>query len=184
MAKKKALGFGFIPEETKHHFLVVIPTKKNEPVKIYERFSWDDGELQKTDVNYENLKARISLEKWKQIEKILTNEFNNRLKEMNIVVGRFKRGQTPVERLLGKEMVLLVWAIENEMTNKIPLAIKNWMGLSPEERWWLFTMANAVTGHADDNGRGWRVAIRYALCDNPVDETRDKRLAEFIFKSK
>jgi hypothetical protein len=45
-------------------------------------------------------------------------------------------------------------------------------------------MANAVTGHADDNGRGWRVAIRYALCDNPVDETRDKRLAEFIFKNK
>ncbi|MBW9235484.1 DUF3780 domain-containing protein, partial [Leptospira santarosai] len=84
-------------------------------------------------------------------------------------VGRFKIGPNPVERLLGKEMVLLMWAIEDSDPHLIPVALKNWFGLSREERWWLFTMANAITGHADDK-RGWRKAIRYALTENPVDD--------------
>jgi hypothetical protein len=33
MARKRALGFGFIPEETNHHFLVLIP-KDNSSVKV------------------------------------------------------------------------------------------------------------------------------------------------------
>ena len=52
----------------------------------------------------------------------------------------------------------------------IPTAIKNWLGLSPEERWWLFTMTNAATGGLKDK-RGWRKAVRYALTENPVEET-------------
>lgn len=31
-------------------------------------------------------------------------------------------------------------------------------------------MTNAATGHANDK-RGWRKAIRYALTENPVEET-------------
>jgi len=30
MSKIQALGFGYIPEETKHHFLVVIPRSQNQ----------------------------------------------------------------------------------------------------------------------------------------------------------
>ena len=35
---KKAIKFGFIPQENEHHFLVVIPTiqEKNQNVRIYE----------------------------------------------------------------------------------------------------------------------------------------------------
>ncbi|PSQ99340.1 MAG: hypothetical protein BRD48_04380 [Bacteroidetes bacterium QS_9_68_14] len=45
----------------------------------------------------------------------------------------------------------------------------NWWGLSSEERWWLFTMTNAATGHAQHGrDRGWRVAVRYALTENPL----------------
>ena len=55
-------------------------------------------------------------------------------------------------------------------------------GLSREERWWLFTMTNAVTGHADDK-RGWRKAIRYALTENPIDDEKHKQLNIFdLFK--
>src|SRR5690606_4423509 len=40
---------------------------------------------------------------------------------------------------------------------------------APEERWWLFTMTNAATGHAiTGRGKGWRRAVRFALTENPV----------------
>ena len=80
-------------------------------------------------------------------------------------------------RLMGKEMVLLAWAIEDCDPSVIPTAIKNWLGLSQEERWWLFTMTNAATGGINDK-RGWRKAVRYALSENPIEE-RNKQLNLF-----
>jgi len=54
----------------------------------------------------------------------------------------------------------------------IPTAIRNWLGLAPEERWWLFTMTAAATGHAlHGRGRCWRKAVRFALTENPVSAT-------------
>lgn len=184
MAKRKALGFGYFPEESKHHFLLVTPKSPNENVAVYERFEWDEAEEQSTGIVEENLKVTLDRHKWNLIKDPLTTAFNNRLKEKDITVGRFKIGHVPVERLLGKEMVLLMWAIEDSDPQLIPMALKNWMGLSREERWWLFTMANAITGHADDK-RGWRKAIRYALTENPVDD-EDKNqgsILEMLYKN-
>ena len=97
-------------------------------------------------------------------------------------MGKFKIGDIPVERLLGKEMILLLWAIEDSDPKLISTAVKNWLGLSQEERWWLFTMTNAVTGNAYDK-RGWRKAIRYALTENPVDEQGlQGNIAEYLYK--
>ena len=169
MAYKKALGFGFKPKLSQHHFLVVIPKSQKSKVAIYERFGWDDGDEQKTDVHLANCKAEISKHKWKMIEPALANEFNRRLKDSNTSSGRWVAGDIPVERLFGKELLLLVWAIEDSDPSVVESAIKNWLGLSEEERWWLFTMTNASTGHAHDK-RGWRKALRYALTENPVDE--------------
>jgi hypothetical protein len=172
MAKRQGLGFGFIPEETEHHFLVIIPKSSgdNTEIAIYERFTWQ-GEVEKQTVDLvENrCKALMSKYKWLKIETALKEEFNRRLKKDNITIGNWKTGQVPVARLLGKELILLIWAIEDCDPSVIPNAIRNWLGLSPEERWWLFTMSNAVTGHATDK-RGWRKAVRYALTENPVDE--------------
>lgn len=53
-----------------------------------------------------------------------------------------------VRRDLGKELVLLAWAIEDADPALIPTAIANWNGLVPEERWWLYTQTAAATGHA------------------------------------
>ena len=48
-------------------------------------------------------------------------------------------------------------------------AINNWLGLAPEERWWLYTMTNAATGHGlKGRNKGWRKAVRFALTENPV----------------
>ncbi|OQA08275.1 MAG: hypothetical protein BWY65_01547 [Firmicutes bacterium ADurb.Bin373] len=72
-------------------------------------------------------------------------------------------------KLFGKEMMVLLWGIEDCDPSVIPTAIRNWKGLMPEERWWLYTMTNASTGHMKDK-KGWRVALRYALCENPIEE--------------
>ncbi len=172
MAKKKeTIGFGFIPEEAEHHFYVYIPKSKSKEIEIYERFLWEDKQvINKNDI----LKVKLHQKKWDLIKQTLKEEFNNRLKKENYKVSGW-REETVVERLLGKEMILLCWAIEDVEMQSIEYAIKNWLGLSPEERWWLFTMTNAATGSFDDR-RGWRKAIRYALTENPVIETEKKGL--------
>lgn len=168
--KKQAIGFGFVPSESQHHFLVSIPRASDGKVVIYERFAWqEDAEIQSIDYTMDRPKVELPKPKWKQIEDALKDEFNKRLKNEKLPAGKWHAGQVPVQRLLGKEMVLLAWAIEDSDPSVIPIAIKNWLGLSPEERWWLFTMANAATGGLRDK-RGWRKAIRYALTENPVDE--------------
>ena len=45
--KRLSLGFGFIKEDARQHFLVVIPRSKDGDVMIYERFHWDDCEVQR-----------------------------------------------------------------------------------------------------------------------------------------
>jgi hypothetical protein len=182
MSKIQASGFGFIPEETKHHFLLRIPRSKNNEVVVYERFEWDDCEEQKSEINEKNLKVMISREKWDAINDFIQKEFNKRLTARNTLVGKFKTGDNPIERLLGKELILLLWAIEDSDPSLIHTAIKNWLGLSQEERWWLFTMSNATTGNYADK-RGWRKAIRYALTENPVDEAGIQgNIAEYLYK--
>ncbi len=58
---------------------------------------------------------------------------------------------------------------EVSVCRSLHVAIKNWLGLKPEERWWLFTMTNAATGHAiSGRNKGWRKAVRYALTENPI----------------
>jgi len=189
--KKKTFGFGVDPEETQNHFFVVIPPKgTDKPIQIYERFAWTpptlfdalpkseqpkgneekpvyaDGQvLQRSDL----LRMEISRHKWSLLVKDLTAEFNARLRESKLSVGRFVIGGTPVERLFGKEMMVLLWGIEDCDPSNIPTAIRNWKGLLPEERWWLYTTTNASTGGLKDK-KGWRTALRYALCENPIAE--------------
>jgi hypothetical protein len=64
----------------------------------------------------------------------------------------------------------------------ISAAVKNWLGPAPEERWWLFTMTNAATGHAiHGRGKGWRKAVRFALTENPVTDVPHEPLPVMDF---
>ena len=180
MTDRKSIGFGFDPMESQHHFLVVIPRSQTKTVVIYERFEWQEGvEEQSINGIHDCAKVELSKHKWKLIEDALRIEFNERLKKDRLLVGRWKTGQVPVQRLFGKEMVLLAWAIEDCDPSVIPTAIKNWLGLSPEERWWLFTMTNAATGDFKDKS-GWLKAVRYALAENPIEETRQLSLFDIV----
>ena len=84
-------------------------------------------------------------------------------------IGFIGKHANLVRRDLGKELVLLAWAIEDADPTLISVALANWSGLVPEERWWLYTQTAAATGHGTaDRSRGWRKAVRYALTENPV----------------
>ncbi|GAB4240014.1 MAG: DUF3780 domain-containing protein [Acidobacteriota bacterium] len=182
-------SFGFDPEESRHHFLVTIPRRTSQPVTISEHHTWDpengssDPQLQPGDGQIRILLPRP---KWDAIADEVRVEFNRRLKNWGLATGRWRTGPNLVRRELGKELLLLAWAIEDADPALIPTALANWKGLYPEERWWLYTQTAAATGHAvNDRGKGWRRALRYALTENPVTEGVLERppLPEFYRRS-
>ena len=188
---EKSEGFGFVPTESEHHFLVTIPAHKKDDVLISEHFTWDDSEARRElsfALGQEDNKLRVILprQKWEAIADPVKAEFNQRLRTLGLKSGQWvvkAGGQTPILRLFGKELVLLAWAIEEADPALIPIALKNWLGLAPEERWWLFTMTNAATGHAiAGRGKGWRKAVRYALTENPVSGYRPETIELPLFK--
>jgi hypothetical protein len=174
-------SFGFNPQESEAHFLVNIPASVTRPVEVSEHLSWDPEKVGLT-VHYAaaeedgRVLVRLARPKWDEIAEALRAEFGARLRREGQKPGQWRPGYNILARLLGKELVLLAWAIEEADPTLIPEAIANWRGLAPEERWWLFTMAAAATGHFDrGRGVGWRKAIRYALTENPVLAATSKR---------
>ena len=173
------LGFGFSTEHTEHCFLVTFPDSraKDADILISEHFHWNPDREVSVEASFNDrdrqIKVMLKRRIWEQIEEEVKAEFNRRLRAMGVKTGRWlKKGQVPVDRTLGKELTLLAWAIEDADPALISTAIRNWLGLAPEERWWLYTMTNAATGHAlKDRNRGWRKAVRFALTENPVMES-------------
>ncbi|MCF8004972.1 MAG: DUF3780 domain-containing protein, partial [Chromatiaceae bacterium] len=115
----------------------------------------------------EQVLDRVMLQRlrWTAIRAEVQRAFNARLKAQNLASSTWKVGDNPVDRLLGKELCVLAWAIEQLDPEKIPLAVRNWLALRPEERWWLFGMTAVASGGLQDGEHGWRVALRYALGD-------------------
>lgn len=174
--KKGYAGFGYDPKETSNHFYVVKPKDRKDPVEIYERFAWEDApETKQPILPADILKLSVPRRKWEAVQKEVMAEFNRRLKEAKKPVGKFAVGGTAVAKQLGKELLVLLWGIEHNEPRGIPKALRNWQGFQPEERWWLYTMTNATSGKIGDR-HGWRMALRYILCENPVDEPQELRL--------
>lgn len=166
-------SFGFVPEESTHHFLVNIQRSADSKIEISEHFTWDEqsGSSEVTFSDRQDGQVRVILSrlKWDAIADELRAKFNQRLKKMGQKTGNWRVGHNIVRLSLGKELVLLCWAIEDADPTLIPTAISNWKGLVPEERWWLYTQTAAATGHGSgDRGIGWRKAIRFALTENPI----------------
>lgn len=167
-------AFGFDPDESAAHFLVHVPAGSTLPVDISDHLSWDAERVQ-SSIHYGpgredgQVRCRLARSKWNDIAEVLRAEFNSRLKKSGKRPGKWKSGYNPVARMLGKELTLLAWAIEDADPALTNTAIANWQGLSPEERWWLYTMTAAATGnHSLGRSRGWRKAIRFALTENPI----------------
>ncbi len=180
-SKQTVRGFGHSPDQEAQHFIVVLPKAQAADVMIYEVYQEDAHGPQ---LDAANLRCILNRAKWLKIVDAVEEEHNKRLKAAGMKAASFKTGETPVARLLGKELVLLAWAIEDADASLAPAAIENWRGLSPEERWWLYTMTAAQTGHHGKRNIGWRKAVRYALTENPVVATTALTTAEHKRRSK
>jgi hypothetical protein len=183
-------AFGFDPEESLHHFLVEIPDNTTGEVLISEHYNWD-AEKGSSKVTYGTrpdgqIRVVLARPKWTAIADEVRAQFNRRLRRDGRKPGVWQGGVNAVRRDLGKELVLLAWAIEDADPGLIPNAIANWNGLEPEERWWLYTQTAAATGHGiNHKGTGWRKAVRYALTENPVlgDVATETRMADYMARA-
>lgn len=167
MSERKTTGFGVPNDIDPHHFVVDIPAARANPVVITEQFGLSGGSNGLPD-SLE--RCRLNQDAWNAVRKELERVLNDRLKEKKLATSRWKSGKNQVERLLGRELCVLAWAIEAAPKETIPNAIRNWAGLKPEERWWLFAMAASMTGTSLDVDVGWRKALRVALTENPTGE--------------
>jgi len=171
----RTLGFGVPATSDPHHFVVRIPRGNSATVLISEHLGMG------SETAREQVIDRVLLERprWTAIRAEVQRAFNARLKEHNLATGTWKVGDTPVDRLLGKELCVLAWAIERVEPEKIGIAVRNWLALRPEERWWLFGMTSIATGGIGDVDKGWRVALRFALGDVAQNELmKPRKLAE------
>jgi len=164
--ERRTVGFGCPDTVDPHYMTVHIPRSRREPVLIVEHFGL---RAEHDGLPDELERVEIERSKWSGIADAVRKEFNHRLKEKRIATGRWRLGENRIERLLGKELCVIAWAIERADPERVPVAITNWLGLKPEERWWLFTMTAAATGGIHDAEVGWRKALRFALTENPTN---------------
>jgi Protein of unknown function (DUF3780) len=160
-----SVGFGCPGETDPHHIVVDIPPGRTGTVLITEHYGIKAGINGLPEIAE---RCHLSRPIWSLIAEDLKREFNERLRAKKLSVSRWTGGSNKVERLLGKELLVLAWAVEKADPGQVPNAIRNWTGLRPEERWWLFTVTAAATGHPDQADIGWRKALRYALTENPL----------------
>jgi hypothetical protein len=164
-------GFGVPATSDPHHFRVLIPRGNQAPVLITEHLGMGSETVRDQVID----RVRLERTRWTAIRAEVQRAFNARLKEHNLATGSWKVGETMVDRLLGKELCVLAWAVEKLESEKIRLAVRNWLALRPEERWWLFGMTAMSTGGVQDADSGWRVALRYALGDVAQSEMQKSR---------
>ena len=171
------MGLGFLPEETRHCFVIEVPkgSGQNDLITITEYRGIENAFQPDQVAGAETpqdpaLRVLIDRTRWLLLAPAFWDEANRRLRANGLPTLKFvKNPARPVfvHASLGKELCILCWAVEEASPDDIPNALLNWEMLAPEERWWLYTMTVATTGQALQKGIGWRKALRAALADNP-----------------
>lgn len=149
-----------------HGYLVRLTKGREAKAQVFEVFGRLPTEREPQWAPETVLRCEIARDVWDVVSPEARAEFNRRLKAEGKPSGRWGADETAVQRLFGKELLVLLWAVEaNDVSaEEVAVAIRNWHGLKPEERWWLYTMTAASTGLAHQGGMGWRGALRQALC--------------------
>ncbi|MGA9820868.1 MAG: anti-phage-associated DUF3780 domain-containing protein [Desulfobaccales bacterium] len=166
------VDFGAPDKFGAHLFRVEIPASRHEPVVIVEDYGYRG---QESGIPREERRVVLTRPVWSAIADIARREFNDRLKAAKILTARWHTGTNLVDRLLGKELCVLAWAAETANPEQLPIVCSKWAALRPEERWWLFSMTVAEAGLPEDNERGWRRALFFALSDGDKAASRKRR---------
>lgn len=171
-AQVKYVGFGAIDEFGAHIFNVMVPASTAGDVTIVEDFGLKGGEN-----GIPLTEGRVSLPRrfWSAIAETARKDFAARLKARKLTSSRWTTGVNKVDRMLGKELCILAWAVEHaKNVDECKAIAARWAAFRPEERWWLFSQVSADAGLAEDTERGWRKALYYAMSDGNAPVTRKK----------
>jgi len=174
--KHATLGFGVPATSDPHHFKVNISKANTGKVQISEYLG-----LQAQSDEFAVIdRVLLDRPRWTAIRAEVQRTFNARLKNHDVKTASWKVGENVVDRLLGKELCVLAWAVEGMEMENIPVAVRNWLALRPEERWWLFGMTAMSTGGIRDGEKGWRLALRHALGDVAQSEQLKPRERKIV----
>lgn len=167
MSENSTSGFGASEAYGARIFKVVVPAERNGAVQIIEHFGYEAH-----GTKTEELRVEVPRAVWTVIADVARREFNGRLRKAKMPAARWRVGENKVDRVLGRELCVLAWAAECADRSIAEVVATKWLALQPEERWWLYSMANAEAGLSDDTSRGWRVALRAALSDGTPPRPR------------
>lgn len=163
----KINGFG-IESMDDNYFIIEINESINK-IKVKEVFQiqYIDGDSVINN-NIEKDVVSIEISQFpKTIQSEISKVFNKQLKESNLKRGSWgKDGKTYLNKFLGKELLVLFWAIENcDCLKDIKSIFNNWKMLKPTERWWLYTMISNESNFNSESisPTNWRKAIKIAL---------------------
>lgn len=115
------LGFGMPATSDPHHFNVVIPKASTGKVQISEHLGLQSASNDNAVID----RVLLDRPRWTAIRAEVQRAFNARLAAHGIKPGAWKVGDNPVDRLLGKELCILAWAVEQMEMEKIPVAVRN-----------------------------------------------------------
>ena len=121
------VGFGCPDTTDPHRFEVDIPAGRTGIVSIEEHYGITagiDGLPQVAE------RCHLPRATWSMIAEDVKRDFNERLRAKKLTAGRWTVGVNKVERLLGKELLVLAWAVEKASPETVPNAIRNWVGLA------------------------------------------------------
>jgi len=145
-----------------HHVLVTIPEGRAGEVLFEE--DWGVAQAGGPD---RMVRCALPRPRWNAIANTAKQALNERLKEQHLPTARWLTGENRVERLLGKEVVVLAWAAEAAEEEDLDAVVAAWAALRPEERWWLFGRVAATAGTAADASAKPRRGLALLLAAGP-----------------
>jgi hypothetical protein len=137
--------FGFYDLASNHHFAISLDNK-SDTVELTE----DYGPRSSLVVS-KYIRVSLTRDIFNMIESVVKLEFNKRLKAEHQSPGAFnKKGVTYIDRMLGKELATLMFAVEHvtgsgsiDAVRDIDNICKNWLNLDTCNRWWYYSQASA-----------------------------------------
>jgi hypothetical protein len=158
----KLTGFGASAAFGAHVFKLALPAGNAGEVVLTEEFGYLAG---LNGMPERETRTRLPRPYWNALSSAARKDFNARLRERKAPAGSWNIGETLIDRMLGKELCVLLWAAEHAHLGQLDAICLKWTTLRPEERWWLYAMTAAQGGQAEDRERGWRKALFHALSD-------------------
>jgi len=151
-----------------HGFLVC---KLNEQIAVVQcdRFDQIAPILHATD---RRARVLMPIHRWQKIAPDFARVAEERFRATNSGKFRFPKrfGSLQLQSSLGKELCVLCWAAETAKDEDFIKIFRNWNGLAPEERWWLYNATVNNCGQALQVGKGWREAIHCGLSEAGIKQ--------------